>query len=460
MKFFLRFKKSKDKENKQSPIRETNEYVATSEDYVDAQFEKVSVQTIQQLYDYSNLLKKYINIIVNEVLRYPLIAVPKKEFKDNSQTKRRVDYINKLLVKANSVETFNEVRSKYIKDLYLYGIAGIEIEPTKTKEATALYAVPGYAIRLNVDNTGANFKSHDKAYVVLDPNDMSNPDKAVYFPVDSFIYFVLDNLSDRLYGSSYIASIYSELMTDIKSSKNLSSGMYNVKTGIICLPKVGRKIIKDVISRFGLLVKKNARTKLTAVNSDGKFIDLSNLTPKDAVELQKWLSKKANVFNIPPFKLGLSEGEGSLNAREQKDDFRALIEGIVKYEIEKLNSILVLSKLQYDDVEITCPNFATKVDYERARIAVRLVNGKIITPNEARHLYLGLPPLEDPEANKLQGADTKTSEKSSPQELNINVTSTPEKKSITDPADEALKVQQLELNKKKQELLDKLLQEE
>jgi len=44
--------------------------------------------------------------------------------------------------------------------------------------------------------------------------------------------------------------------------------------------------------------------------------------------------------------------------------------------------------------------------------------------------------------------------------LNINVTSTPEKKSITDPADEALKVQQLELNKKKQELLDKLLQEE
>ena len=111
--------------------------------------------------------------------------------------------------------------------------------------------------------------------------------------------------------------------------------------------------------------------------------------------------QKANIFNIPPFKLGLVADVGSLSAREQRDDFKALIEGIVKYEITKWNAILLRAKLKYDKIEITCPNLATKLEYERARIAVRLVNGSIITPNEARVKYLGLPRLEDPAADQL-----------------------------------------------------------
>ena len=129
---------------------------------------------------------------------------------------------------------------------------------------------------------------------------------------------------------------------------------------------------------------------------------MSNLNPKDNIELQRWLIKKANIWNIPPFKLGLAGEAGSLNAREQRDDFRVLIERLIKYELGKLNAILVTTKLGFEDVELYCPNLATKLSYERTRIAVRLINGRVITPNEARVEYLGLEPLKDPRADQLQ----------------------------------------------------------
>ena len=293
----------------------------------------------------------------------------------------------------------------------LYGYAGVELEPTEGSEVKAIYAVPGYCIRLNVDETGANFKNEKKAYLVVHPDDTEQV--VATYPVNSFIFFVLDKLSDRIYGSPPVTSIYQELLTDIESSKRLKAGSNSLKSGILCLPKTPRTLLKDIISRLMMMCKKDSRVKLVAVSSDGKFLDLTNLDPKDAVELQKWLLLKANIYNIPPFKLGLAADVGSLNAREQRDDFRAMVEGIVKYELAKWNAIFIKAKLGYDKVEITCPNLATKLEYERARIAVRLVNGGIITPNEARTKYLGLPRIDDPSADQLRRGRSRSTESES-----------------------------------------------
>jgi len=80
------------------------------------------------------------------------------------------------------------------------------------------------------------------------------------------------------------------------------------------------------------------------------------------------------------------------------------------YEIDKLNAILVIARLGWNDIRITCPDLATKLSYERARIAVRLVNGGIITPNEARINYLGLNPIDNPSANQLKIPEKKEEE--------------------------------------------------
>jgi len=340
----------------------------------------------------------------------------------------------------------------------IFNKATVELEPTTKKDVTDIYAVPGYTIRLNVDNSG-NFKNDNKAYQLIDPE---NTDQvAATFPVDSFIYFVLDKLSDRVYGSPPITSIRQELISDIKASKNVEAGTNSIKAGVVCVPNAPKTLLKDVIDRFASLCKRNARTKIVAVNRDGKFLDLSNLNPKDNIEIQKWLISKANIFNIPLFKLGLSEA-GSLNAREQRDDFKSMIEALVKYELDKLNAILLFSKLGWNDVEIVCPNFATKLDYERTRIAVRLVNGHIITPNEAREIYLGLPRSSDPKADEIQfpkvdSTETPSKEKSVSDEKEYE---NKKEKEVPDMLDEALKIQEARIKSKKEKILDQLLREE
>ena len=467
--------------SKESYIKEITAY--STEEYVEPLYESLTYSQIEALYENSSLLKRYVRIIINGCLRYKLRAIPKEGYENNQRSLERAKQINDLFEVCNEkLETFNEVREQYLKDLLLYGRAGIEIEPTKGKEVKALYAVPGYIIRLNVDPTGM-FKDKDKAYMLLDPN---NLDQVVsVLPYDSLVYFVYDKISDRVYGDVPLDCIKTELITDIRSAKNVEVGVINLKSGVLCLPKSPRSLLKDVTTRLIQLLRGNARAKIVSVNTeDAKFIDLTNLDPKDNVEIQKWLAKKANIYNIPSFSLGLEERTSSLNAREQKDEFRTLIESFVDYEVEKLNAVLIRTKLGYDDIKIVCPDFASREEYERSRIAVRLVNGRIITPNEARERYLGLPRLDDPEADKLQTAsrrkrsqtdveeeqvreqreeakDTKQVEQQQQELTHEEQQSTenlePPKDVYKDVLEDVIKIQEAELLEKKRKLIDHLL---
>ena len=78
-----------------------------------------------------------------------------------------------------------------------------------------------------------------------------------------------------------------------------------------------------------------------------------------------------------------------------------MIESLVKQEIKTLNLSIIQNKLGWNDVEFTCPLFATKLDYERTRIAVRLRNANIMTINEIREQILGLNKIDDPSADQL-----------------------------------------------------------
>ena len=432
--------------------------------FIMPQFEQLSYSTINTLYERSSLLKKYIKVLIDECMLYEFKAVPKDAFKTNEDTIKRAKYVNqKLLLDANPVDTFSEIREKYLKDLFLYGRAGIEIEPSTEAQPTTLYAVPGYAIRLNVDNAG-NFKNMNEAYYLIDPNDTVKVVAA--FPVNSFIYFVWDKISDRVYGSVPLASIYTELITDINASRAVGPDANNLKPGVLSLPKAPKNLLRDVTTRLINAVRANNRSKIVAVNTDAKFLDLSNMGPKENIELQQWIAKRANIYNLPLFKLGFAGDTGSLNAREQKDDFRALIENIVRYELEKLNVVLVSRKLKWDDIEIVCPNFATKLEYERSRIAVRLVNGGIITPNEARADYLGYDRIDDPAADRLAISPTPGGNAGSDVAAPPVITESADSDKDKDPLkeisksqliDDALAVRQLQIADKQDQLLSKLL---
>jgi len=373
---------------------------AWNEEFVEPT-ETLTVRDIEQLYDSSVLLKKYVRGIINEILRFDIVAVPIKGYEGDRSTARKVEYLNSLLSSPNDKETFREIREMYLKDLLLFGRGGIELQPAAqdTNLVTAMYAIPGYCIRLNVDQAG-NFKDKEKAYKIVSTLD---PSKVIStFPFNSLVYFTFDKLSDQVYPSSPIFAIQNELNADIAASQSLRNGMNDLKSGIICIDRFPNNSLAKLINELKWSTTKRKNFKITAVNRDGKFIDLTNMSVSENLDAQKWLTVKANIFNIPLFRLGLGEKVGSLSAREQKDDLKVLAGMFVQLELDKLNSILVKAKLGYSDVKLTSPSLASKLDYERARIAVRLVNAGIITPNEARTLYLNLPPLASEEANRLQ----------------------------------------------------------
>ena len=125
MRFWFRFKKGKTEE-KTSPVTETASAYGTS-DFSEPAYEQIPPETVQQLYDQSSLLKRYVKIITDECLRYEFRAVPKKEYEDNKEALKQVQELNDLFDSCNAYETLSEIREKYLKDLLLYGYAGVEL---------------------------------------------------------------------------------------------------------------------------------------------------------------------------------------------------------------------------------------------------------------------------------------------------------------------------------------------
>ncbi len=371
--------------------------VATGGDYSEPQVDILTATAIANFYVTNSWVRKYINTLVYGCIRYKLVAFPAPGV-GTGKTKAHVEEVNALLNYANGQEIFSDVREKYLKDLLLYGNGALEIQPKAGKVVKELFAAPGYLLRGKIDSNGnINVK---QAYAFLDPN--TGTESKATFGIEDIVHFKLNQLSDRFYGSSPINSIYKELNTDTKAIKEMERGDFGVVPQIIAFPKQTKVFIDKIITSIQTVITGKGGNKVISVNSeDIKKIALTDKTYKDEFEFQKWLVQRHNIYGIPPFKLGFVSETGSMSAREQREEFLTLIMTIVTYEAEKLTHILCYKRLGYEDVIITCPELVTRIDFDKARVLDRLVQAGIITPNEAREKYLGMPRIEDKYADQL-----------------------------------------------------------
>ena len=360
---------------------------------------------LEDLYLQNSWVRKYINIIVRACLQYKLQAVVLPLYKGSDAAQKHVEEINQLLRYPNLQESFLSVRKKILVDLLLHGNGAMEFSPKKgpVKE---LYAAPGFMLRVNTDNKG-NFVDPEMAYIFLPPgynqitDEMKTPEKM--FPFNSIVHYKYDELSDRIYGISPLNSVTSELEADAHSVKDMARGDYGVPPTILSFPKQSKTFVDKVVSMIHQTLTGKAGNKVIAVNVDCQKYALSDKKYGDEFAYQKWLATRHNVYGIPTFKLGFTDGSGSTSAtREQRDEFMALVETLVQYECELLTVILARNRMKYLDVEIICPALVTRLDFDKSRVIDRLVSNGIITPNEAREVYLGLAKSPDPEADKLQ----------------------------------------------------------
>lgn len=365
--------------------------------------EGLSVDQIKQLYIQNSWIRKYINTIVRACLKYKLQAVVVEDYKGSTTAEAHAKEVNDLLKYSNETEAFTSVRKKYLNDLLLYGNGAVEIAP-KVGTPKFLYAAPGYMLRVDTDSSG-NIKDPKMAYYFLPvgSTNIEEKDKTVEkaYPSNAIVHLKLDELSDRVYGISPMDSIVREITADVKSLQDLQKGDYGIAPQLIKFPKQSKAFVEGVVKLIQQVLTGKGGNKVIGVNVDADHIKLSDKKYTDEFEFQKWLVMRHNIYGIPPFKLGFVSEVGSMSAREQREEFLGLIETLVQYECEVLTLVLLKNRLGYKDIEIVCPALITRLDFEKARVLDRLVGSGIVTSNEAREKYLGLPRSSDPKADRL-----------------------------------------------------------
>ena len=376
--------------------------------YAEPETYQLSYSNIQKYYINNTWVRKYINTIVRTCLEYKLKAVPTETAEDIGLATKHAEEINTLLKYSSSYETFTAVRQKYLRDLLLFGNGGIEISPRdSTTETKALYAAPGYLLRVNCDDKGNLVP--EKAYKFLDVN-TGTVNETITFPFTSMIHLKYDELSDRIYGISPIQAVSGEIQADTKASVDMTRSDYGVPVQIIKFPKQARTYVDKVIDMIQQVLSGKGGNRIVGVNVEATTIPLSDKKFSDELEYQKTLLTRHNIFSIPPFKLGMPD-IGSTGAKEQREEFQSLIETIVQYECDMLTLILVRARMKYTDVEIIVPGLITRLDFDKTRVVERLVNAGVITPNEGRVIFLGLSKSPEAEADKLRqpkGTPTET----------------------------------------------------
>lgn len=368
--------------------------------------ESLSDSSILNLYLSNTWVRKYINILVNGCLRYPIQARIREGHETDPNVDAHLEDIQNLLKNPNAIEPFRSIRSKYLKDLFLFGNGAMEISPQEKAKGkvTDLHAAPGYLLRVATDEFG-NIDPK-KAYSFVDPT-TGMPLEKIY-PSSGIIHFKLDELSDRVYGTSALAVASSEFTTDSKTTKVFEGGMGAISPTLISFPKTSIRFVDNVIAKLQTLYSGKSGVKIAGINVDAKDIKLSNATPDSAVNFQRWIALRHNVFQIPAFKLGIADSAGALSTKEQREEFLSFLETIIQYECDLLTLALIKNRFGYDDIEIIAPNIITRVEFDKTRVVERLVKAGVITPNEGRTRYLGLPPSDEPRANSLQFPEDKS----------------------------------------------------
>ena len=349
----------------------------------------LSLSQIRDLIKKSHWIEDCINIIVDEVIKYPLITEPEDP------------EIDTFLKYCNETKPFLLLRKQYLKDMLRYGNGCLVIEYKKGKP-NRLKTVPGYTLRVT-DKEPPTYKFvdiKDKYEFLKDENgnEIELSDKEV-------IHFAIDLDSDLTTALSPIERIYEQTLTDKYLAERLreftEKGL--IKPTFITTGNERENITSEDMKKFLNFVDNLVAEghKVVGINRYLVLRDIPSLSASEIIELERFLGLViANIYKVPPFMLNLVEDVGSLNAREQKARFlENVILPILEYEASLFTLKLAIKGFKRDpgSVQITSPIISTRLNWERARIARLLVGADqpILTVNEARKLFFNLPPIEE-----------------------------------------------------------------
>ncbi len=397
----------------------------------------VSFDDMWQMYLRNDWVRACVDKITKSATNSNLFVEPiKKEGEEqpSDDAKAHADEINKLLEDPNTgLESWKDIRREYLRDVLIYDSGAIEIvfDEGNDQKPAELYSLPGQKIRLNVDDRG-NFRSEEEAFYEVGGYVNGKKVDDIPFARRELVYMVANPKSGSMYGLSPLESLYMAVTSDLFASKYNADFFKNnaEASGILGLEGMS---LAD-LNRFRAYWRaetKGKPHKVVAVNNKVNWTPL-NLTNRDMqfLEYQKWLlCKIMAVYGMQPVVLGVIDPTtGKLNSSEQLQAYREdTIRPLLELETYQLTKVLVQQGFGYDDVKVSYEPIDIKDEVQQAQTAVQLVNGRVITPNEARRMYLGL--------KEIDGGDKLMGDTSSPTQPELGLPETKPQQAI----DEAVK---------------------
>jgi len=341
--------------------------------YVNRIMQKTGLTTAEmwECYVQDEWVRACVDKIIKEVVKYRIVAVPKESSDAISpETQKHIDEVTALLENPNDkIESFDNIRRKYLKDILVYDAGAleivfansgesevraslkelnkelmqltlnrkvtsdkdieknldIEIEDLKNKSKgyknqlkelqkavekkgnlpVELYDVAGVNIKINVDVNG-NFKDGQPAYYFYKNNTSGKPDAE--FSKSELIYFVQYPTAGRVYGLSPIETLYDTVQSDITAAIMNRRRLDNdgMISGVLSFPGMSSKKLQKNQNFWKMQArKKGARLVLTSV--DAKFTKVvESQQEMQFMEYQQWiLVKIMAVYGLQPIVLGV-----------------------------------------------------------------------------------------------------------------------------------------------------------
>jgi len=360
----------------------------------------VSYDDMWRMYVRNEWVRACVDKITKSVTNSALKVVPiNEEDEITDVTKQHIDDIQTLLEDPNTgLKSWSDIRREYLRDILIYDAGGVEIVYDTTGIPAELYSLDGERVRLNVNNKG-EFENEEDAFIVLGGMIRGEKVPDEHLPRKNVIYLVNNPKSGSVYGLSPLESLFQTVISDLFANKYNADFFKNngEASGIIGADGLSM----EELVRFRQYWKqeiagKNHKTAI--VNGKITWTPM-NLTNRDMqfLEYQKWLlTKIMTVYGMQPIVLGVIDPTtGKLNSREQLEAYRTeTVKPLLEMECYQLTKVLVQQGFQYNDVKIVYESVDIKDELQDSTVAVSLVTGGILTPNEARKKYFQLEAIE------------------------------------------------------------------
>jgi len=358
-----------------------------------------SEEDLWKKYVLSSWTRACVDKIIKETVKYRIRVEAKDSDKaEDAQVKRHITEVEKLLENPNKkVESFDDLRRKYLRDILVYDAGALEIVYTG-KIPVEIYDLKGANIRLNLDKHG-NFLNPDKsAYKLIDQNNYVKP--LADFSIKELIYMISNPVSGSAYGLSPIETLWDDICNEIEAAQFNQRILHNsgLLSGVLAFQGMSEPELKKN-RRYWMEELRRKGQKLIITNNPNVTFTRVSETQKDMqfLEYQKWLLNKIMaVYGMQPMVLGVVDiTTGKLNSSEQREQFKQdAILPLLKLEAHRLTDVLVKQGFGFEDIKITHiepENVNEEFDLEKMKEGGKL---GVITINEARR-FMNLQPLED-----------------------------------------------------------------